>query len=86
MEQQEEHWWETEVYRLRGVGLLKQPQTPQAEAETLLQRALAVARRQEAKSWELRAAMSLCRLWQQQGKWAEARAAGADLRLVHRGL
>ncbi len=45
----------------------------QAEAETWLQRALDVARRQEAKSLELRAAMSLSRLWQQQGKQAEAR-------------
>ena len=45
---------------------------PQAEAEAWLQRALDVARRQEAKSLELRAAMSLSRLWQQQGKRAEA--------------
>ena len=41
--------------------------------ETWLQQALAVARRQQAKSWELRAAMSLARLWQGQGKRAEAR-------------
>jgi predicted ATPase len=46
---------------------------PPAEAETWLQRALDVARRQEAKSLELRAVMSLARLWQQQGKQAEAR-------------
>ena len=68
MEQQEEHLWEAEISRLRGVLLLRQPGTPQAEAETWLQRALDVARRQEAKSLELRAAMSLSRLWQQQGK------------------
>ena len=73
MEQHEERWWEAEVCRLRGVLLLRQPGTPQAEAETWLQRALDVARRQEAKSLELRAAMSLARLWQQQGKRAEAR-------------
>ena len=54
--------------------LLRQPGTPQAEAEAWLQRALEVARRQEAKSLELRAAMSLARLWQQQGKRAEAYA------------
>jgi len=72
VEQQEERWWEAEVYRLRGVLLLRQPGTPQAEAETWLQRALDVAHRQEAKSLELRAAMSLSRLWQQQGKRAEA--------------
>ena len=53
--------------------LLRQPGTPQAEAEACFQRALDVARRQEAKALELRAAMSLARLWQQQGKQAEAR-------------
>jgi predicted ATPase len=73
VEQHEERWWEAEIYRLRGVLLLRQPGTPQAEAETWLQRALDVAHRQEAKSLELRAAMSLSRLWQQQGKQAEAR-------------
>ena len=73
MEQQEERYWEAEVCRLRGVLLLRQPGTPQAEAEPWLQRALDVARHQEAKSLELRAAMSLARLWQQQGKQAEAR-------------
>jgi class 3 adenylate cyclase/predicted ATPase len=74
VEQHEDRAWEAEVSRLRGVLLLRQPGTPQAEAETWLQRALDVARRQEAKSLELRAAMSLSRLWQQQGKQAEARA------------
>ena len=73
MEQHEDRWWEAEVRRLRGVLLLRQPGTPPAEAETWLQRALDVARRQEAKALELRAAMSLSRLWQQQGKQAEAR-------------
>jgi predicted ATPase len=74
VEQQEERWWEAEICHLRGVLLLRQPGTPQAEAETWLQRALDVARRQEAKSLELRAAMSLSRLWQQQGKRQEAHA------------
>ena len=74
MEQHEERYWEAEIARLRGVLLLRQPETPQAEAEACFQRALDVARRQEAKSLELRAAMSLSRLWQQQGKRAEARA------------
>jgi predicted ATPase len=73
VEQQEERWWEAEVHRLRGVLLLRQTGTPQAEAETWLRQALDVARRQGAKSLELRAAMSLSRLWQQQGKQAEAR-------------
>jgi predicted ATPase len=73
MEQHEDRWWAAEIARLRGVLLLRQPGTSQAEAETWLQRALDVARRQEAKALELRAAMSLARLWQQQGKRAEAR-------------
>jgi predicted ATPase len=68
VEQHEDRWWEAEVCRLQGVLLLRQPGTPQAEAETWLQRALDIACRQEAKSLELRAAMSLVRLWQQQGK------------------
>jgi predicted ATPase len=72
VEQHEERCWEAEVCRLRGVLLLRQPGTSQAEAEAWLQRALDVARRQEAKSLELRAAMSLSRLWQQQGKRQEA--------------
>src|SRR5205823_8018854 len=79
VEQQEERWWEAEVARLRGVLLLQLPGTPQAEAEAWLQRALDVARRQEAKSLELRTAMSLARLWQQQGKQAEAHALLAPL-------
>jgi predicted ATPase len=74
LEQQEERWWEAEIYRLRGVLLLRQPGTPQAEAEAWLRRALDVAHRQEAKALELRAAMSLARLWQQQSKQAEAHA------------
>jgi predicted ATPase len=74
VEQHEERRWEAEVCRLRGVLLLRQPWTPQEEAEACFQRALDVARRQEAKALELRAAMSLSRLWQQQGKRAEAHA------------
>jgi class 3 adenylate cyclase/predicted ATPase len=72
VEQHEERWWEAEICRLRGVLLLRQTGTPPTEAEAWLQRALNVARRQEAKSLELRAAMSLSRLWQQQGKPGEA--------------
>ena len=71
VEQHGDRWWEAEVCRLRGVLLLRQTVTPQAEAEACFQQALDVARRQEAKSLELRAAMNLSRLWQQQGKCAE---------------
>src|SRR5262249_40183479 len=74
VEQHEERWWEAEVYRLRGVLLLRQTSAAaqQEEAEAWLQRALDVARRQQAKSLELRAAMSLARLWQQQSRRVEA--------------
>jgi class 3 adenylate cyclase/predicted ATPase len=63
----------TEAYRLQGAFLLRQAPPDAAQAEACFQQALAIARRQQAKSWELRAAMSLARLWQQQGKRAEAR-------------
>jgi class 3 adenylate cyclase/predicted ATPase len=64
---------EAELYRLKGELRLALSSANQAEAETYFQQALATARRQEAKSLELRAAMSLSRLWQQQGKRDEAR-------------
>jgi predicted ATPase len=65
-------WWEAELYRLRGELLLLQTTTQPEEAEVCFQQALTVARREQAKSWELRAATSLARLWQRQGKRAEA--------------
>jgi class 3 adenylate cyclase/predicted ATPase len=61
-----------EAYRLQGAFLLRQSTPDAAQAEACFQQALTIARRQEAKSWELRAATSLSRLWQQQGKRAEA--------------
>jgi predicted ATPase len=73
VERQEERWWEAEVCRFRGVLLLRQLVPQPEEAEPWLQRALDIARHQEAKSLELRAAMSLSQLWQQQGKCDEAR-------------
>src|SRR5262249_15733372 len=65
-------WYEDELHRIKGELLLRQrvPGAPQAEA--CFQQALAVARCQQAKSYELRAALRLSRLWQQQGKRAEA--------------
>ena len=87
VEQHEERCWEAEIYRLRGVLLLRQPGTLPAEAEACLQRALDVARRQEAKSLELRAARSLRPAVAAAGQADRGvRTAGADLRLVHRGL
>jgi predicted ATPase len=61
-----------EAYRLKGEFLLRQALPDAAQAEVCFQQALTIARRQQAKSWELRAATSLSRLWQQQGKRAEA--------------
>jgi predicted ATPase len=68
----EERWWEAEVYRLQGVFLLQRSPAEMDQADACFQQALDVARRQQAKALELRAAMSLSRLWQQQGKRAEA--------------
>jgi predicted ATPase len=66
-----ERLYEAALYGIQG-GLLRQTVPDASRAEACFQQALAVARRQQAKSWELRAAMSLARLWQQQGKRAEA--------------
>jgi class 3 adenylate cyclase/predicted ATPase len=66
--------WEPEVYRLMGDLLLRQNPSAAARAEASYRRAIERARAQEAKSWELRAATSLARLWRDQGKPAEAHA------------
>ncbi len=68
-----ERWWEAEIHRLKGQFLLARPASIQAEAEGCFTGALEVARRQEARSLELRAGTSLARLWQGQGKTSEAR-------------
>jgi len=69
-----EHHYEAELYRLQGELLLKQDVPDASEAERCLHQAVDVARQQQAKSLELRAAVSLSRLWQHQGKRVEARA------------
>jgi predicted ATPase len=68
----DERWYKSECYRLKGELLLQQSLDNQADAETCYQQAIAIAQNQQAKSFELRTAMSLARLWQQQGKRAEA--------------
>jgi predicted ATPase/class 3 adenylate cyclase len=73
VDKHEECWWEAEIQRLKGVFLLQQAVPDAKQAEGCLQQAVAIARRQQAKSLELRAAMSLSRLWQRQGKRAAAR-------------
>ena len=67
-----EQWYAPELYRLKGELLLQQSSDHHPEAERCFQHALAIARHQQAKSLELRAATSLARLWQQQGKRQEA--------------
>jgi predicted ATPase len=64
---------EAEVHRLGGEIALREPKPNVAKAEAYFNRALDIARKQQAKSWELRAAISMGRLWRDQGKREEAR-------------
>ena len=73
IETTEETWCEAEVNRIGGEIALKSSEPDAGKAETYFERALAVARAQQAKSWELRAAMSMARLWRDQGKRDAAR-------------
>jgi predicted ATPase len=73
IENSRENWCEAEVNRLAAEIALKSPKPDDKEAEIYFERALTVARKQQAKSWELRAAMSLARLWRDQGKPQQAR-------------
>jgi len=73
METTKERWFEAEVNRVAGEIALKSPEPDAAKAEAYFERAVALARKQEAKSLELRAAMNMARLWRDQGKRDEAR-------------
>ena len=73
VETTKERWWEAEIHRIAGEIALKSPAPDAAKAEAYFERALAVARAQQAKSWELRAAMSMARLKRDQGKRDAAR-------------
>ena len=73
VETTKERLCEAEVHRIAGQIALKSPEPDAAKAQAYFERALAVAREQQAKSWELRAAMSLARLWCDQDKRDEAR-------------
>jgi predicted ATPase len=64
----EERWWEAELHRLQGVLWLQRPSADVHQAEACFRQALKLASCQQAKALELRAAMSLARLWQSQGK------------------
>jgi len=72
VDKHENHFHEAEIHRLKGELLLQQSSDNHTEAETSFQKALDVAQRQQAKSWELRAATSLARLWQSQDKRKDA--------------
>ena len=71
VETTKERWFEAEVHRIASEIALKSAQSDKAERD--FERALSVTRQQQAKSWELRAAMSMARLWRDQGKVREAR-------------
>src|SRR5262249_36919748 len=73
VDRSKEKWCEAEVHRIAGEIALKSPAPDAEKAEKYFDRALAVARQQRAKSWELRAAMSMARLWRNQSKPAQAR-------------
>jgi predicted ATPase/class 3 adenylate cyclase len=66
--------WEAELYRLKGELLIAQSAENHRVAESCFKQALEIAQRQQAKSWELRATMSLSRLWQSQGNKEDARS------------
>jgi predicted ATPase len=69
-----EKWCEADIHRIAGEIALMSPELDAAKVEPHFERALAISREQQAKSWELRAAMSMARLWRDQGKSAAARA------------
>jgi predicted ATPase len=73
IETAKERWFEAEVNRVAGEIALKSPESDAAKAQAYFEHALTVAREQQAKSWELRAAISMARLWREQGKRDEAR-------------
>jgi predicted ATPase len=73
VETTKERWCEAEVNRIGGEIALKSSEPDVVKAEAYFERALSVARQQQAKSWELRAAMSMARLWRDQGKVQQAR-------------
>jgi class 3 adenylate cyclase/predicted ATPase len=73
IETTKETWYEADVHRIAGEIALMSPERDTARAEAYFERALEVARAQQAKSWELRAATSMARLWREQGKRDEAR-------------
>jgi DNA-binding response OmpR family regulator/predicted ATPase/class 3 adenylate cyclase len=74
-----ERWFEPELYRLKGEWCIAHRPKAQEEAEALFRRAIALAQTQDAKTWELRAATSLARLWRQQRRCSDARSLLASI-------
>ena len=73
VETTKEGWYQAEINRIAGEIALKSAEPDVGKAEAYFERALSIARQQQAKSWELRAAMSLARLWRDQGKVQQPR-------------
>ena len=73
VEATKERWFEADIHHTAGEIALMLPERDAGKAQAYFERALAVARKQQAKSWELRAATSMARLWRDQGKRDEAR-------------
>jgi len=74
-----QQWYAPELHRLKGKLLLQQSPDHHVEAETCFQHAIRKAQKQQTKSWELRAATSMARLWPSQGKRDEARRVPGDV-------
>src|SRR5215471_10904083 len=73
VEETGERWFEAELHRIMGELMLRLPKADPGAVETQFEHAAATARQQGAKPWELRAAMSMVRLWRDQGKLQQAR-------------
>jgi len=67
-----ERWWQAETNRIAGEIVLRSPESDEEKAQAYFEKALSIAREQQTKSWELRAAMSMARLWRDRGRRQEA--------------
>jgi predicted ATPase len=79
VDQQEEHYYEAEIYRLKGEAVLRQDHSNIDQAEECFRRAIGIAHNQSGKSLELRAATSLARLLASKGSQGEARTILAQI-------
>jgi predicted ATPase len=79
VEENDDRFQEAELHRLKGEALLASSPDKTGEAEECFKQALAIARRQQSRAWELRAAMSLARVWQQNGRPGDGRALLTDV-------